>query len=178
MPEFTLRLMRAADLPAILDVQAQCYGDALIESADALSSRLALSPGTCWVAVLSDGTLAGYLFTHAWPEATLPPWNGQLVCDWPNDEPLTWFVHDMAVAPIGRGLRLAVQLHSAARDVAAASGLRSSRLVAVQSADRYWRRFGYAPMAAGKHAAKLEMYGAGAVLMGCQLEIKVPGSSS
>lgn len=164
--------MRAADLPAILDVQGQCYGDTLVESADALESRLVLSPGTCWVAVLADGALAGYLFTHAWPEATLPPWNGLLVRDWSDDEPLTWFVHDMAVAPIGRGLGLAVQLHNVARDVAATRGLRSSRLVAVQSADKYWRRFGYAPMAAGKHAAKLEMYGAGAVLMGCQLEKK------
>lgn len=177
MPEFTLRLMRAADLPAVLAIQAQCYGDALVESADALASRLTLSPATCWVAVPatpsqpghSGASPAAYLFTHAWPESSLPPWNGQLCGNWPKTEPLTWFIHDMAVAPIGRGAGLAVRLHDAARDVAIKGGLRSSRLVAVQSADAFWRRLGYAPLAAGEHVAKLAAYGPGAVLMGCQL---------
>lgn len=169
--------MRAADLPAVLAIQAQCYGDALVESANALESRLTLSPATCWVAALatpshhghSSPSLAAYLFTHAWPEASLPPWNGQLVCDWPDTEPLTWFIHDMAVAPIGRGAGLASRLHDAARDVALNDGLRSSRLIAVQAADGYWRRLGYAPLAAGTHAAKLAAYGEAAVLMGCEL---------
>jgi len=177
MPEFVLRPMHPADLPAVLAIQAQCYGEALVESAAALQSRLALSPATCWVAAVSspsqnghsDPLLAAYLFTHAWPESSLPPWNGQLVCDWPDTEPLTWFIHDMAVAPIGRGAGLASQLHDAAREVATKAGLRSSRLIAVQSADRYWRRLGYAPLAAGRHAAKLAAYGEGAVLMGCLL---------
>ena len=169
--------MLAADLPAVLAIQAQCYGDALVESADALESRLVLSPATCWVASLatpsqsgqSGHTLAAYLFTHAWPEASLPPWNGHLVRDWSDTEPLTWFIHDMAVAPIGRGAGLASRLHDAARDMARKDGLRSSRLVAVQSADGYWRRLGYAPLAADMHAAKLAAYGEGAVLMGCPL---------
>ena len=161
--------MRAADLPAVLAIQAQCYGDALVESADALESRLMLSPTTCWVAALAptsqDGqsgpSLAAYLFTHAWPEASLPPWNGRLVRDWPDTEPLTWFIHDMAVSPIGRGAGLASRLHGAARDRAMKDGLRSSRLIAVQAADGYWRRLGYAPLAAGMHAAKLASYGEG-----------------
>lgn len=169
--------MRAADLPAVLAVQAQCYGDALVESADALESRLTLSPATCWVAALSapsqngqsSPALAAYLFTHAWPEASLPPWNGRLARDWPDTEPLTWFIHDMAVAPIGRGTGLATRLHDAARNVAMHDGLRASRLIAVQSADTYWRRLGYAPLAADRHADKLAAYGEGAVLMGCQL---------
>lgn len=177
MPEFALRPMRAADLPAVLAIQAQCYGDALVESADALESRLTLSPATCWVAALvtpsqnghSGPALAAYLFTHAWPEGSLPPWNGRLARDWPETEPLTWFIHDMAVAPIGRGAGLAARLHEAARNVAMTNGLRSSRLIAVQSADAYWRRLGYAPLAAGRHADKLAAYGEGAVLMGCVL---------
>lgn len=161
--------MLAADLPAVLAVQAQCYGDALLESTEALASRLALSPDTCWVAVLPDGQLAAYLLTHAWPEATLPPWNGQLARDWADDEILIWFVHDMAVAPAGRGVGLAPRLYGAARAAAKAAGLASSRLIAVQSAAAYWRRLGYAPLATDSHAAKLATYGDDATLMACRL---------
>ena len=47
MPEIVLRPLAVADMPAVLAVQAQCYGDMLLESSDALASRLALSPDTC-----------------------------------------------------------------------------------------------------------------------------------
>ena len=160
--------MRAADLPAILGVQSQCYGHALVESMDALASRLQLSPSTCWVVALPDNAVAAYLFTHAWPEASLPPWNGGLVRDWPDNTPLTWFIHDMAVAPIGRGAGLANRLYDAAREAAVSMGLRTSRLIAVQSADSFWRRLGYAPLGtidAAPHASKLATYGADALLM-------------
>lgn len=160
--------MAAADLPAVLAVQAQCYGDALLESSEALASRLALSPGTCWVAVLPDDTLAAYLFTHAWPEDMLPPWNGLLTRDWSDDETLTWFVHDMAVAPIGRGAGLAARLYAAAEQSARTLNLTSSRLIAVQSASAWWRRVGYTTLAeseAAPHTAKLATYGADATLM-------------
>lgn len=176
--------MIAADLPAVLAVQAQCYGDALLEGADALASRLALSPTTCWVAALphsidstkstdstesTDSKLAAYLFTHAWPTASLPPWNGLLARAWTDDDALTWFVHDMAVAPVGRGTGLAAQLYATARGAAINIGLTTSRLIAVQSAGAYWRRLGYAPMDAGMYADKLATYGDDAVLMGCRI---------
>ncbi|AZG13204.1 GNAT family N-acetyltransferase [Cupriavidus pauculus] len=169
MSDFDLRPMQAADLPAILAIQARCYGPALQESADALASRLALEPDTCWVAALPGQAPAAYLFSHAWPQATLPPWNGHLAAAWPATEPLTWFIHDMAVAPAGRGARLAARLYDAARDVAMTAGLRTSHLIAVQSADAYWRRLGYAPVDAARHVEKLASYGEGAVVMGCRL---------
>ena len=168
MPEFVLRPMIAADLPAVLAVQAQCYGSALLEGADALASRLALSPTTCWVAA-SDNKLAAYLFTHVWPAASLPPWNGLLARTWTDDDALTWFVHDMAVAPVGRGAGLAARLYEAARGAAIDIGLTTSRLIAVQSAGAYWRRLGYAPMDVGVHADKLATYGDDALLMGCRI---------
>lgn len=170
--------MRAADLPAVLAVQAQCYGPALLESADALASRLALSPDTCWVAALPDppgdlvghlaGELAGYLFTHAWPETALPPLDGVLSADWQPAEPLTWFVHDMAIAPAGRGSGVAARLYAAAEQSALAAGFTSSRLVAVQSAAAWWRRVGYAPLPPAETASqvgKLAAYGEDAVWM-------------
>ncbi|WP_043350262.1 GNAT family N-acetyltransferase [Cupriavidus basilensis] len=176
MREYTPRPMLATDLPAVLEIQAQCYRGMLLESAAALGSRLALSPATCWVAAGRNGELAAYLFTHMWPQNSLPALDGVLERHWERaGEPagmLTWFVHDMAVAPAGQGRGLAPTLYAAARTTALAAGLRSSRLVAVQSAAAWWRRLGYEnltpPSAAA--SAKLAAYGNDAVLMGRTLQ--------
>ncbi|NSX16205.1 GNAT family N-acetyltransferase [Cupriavidus taiwanensis] len=173
MTKFTVRPMVSSDLPAVLAVQASCYTGGLLESQAALASRLALSPATCWVAhdPAQRGTLAAYLFTHAWPEHSLPPLDGVLDDGWRRQaaaDTLTWFVHDMAVAPAGRGAGLAPRLYAAAQAAALDAGLRRSRLIAVQSAASWWRRLGYAPVAAGtasRHAVKLGDYGVDAVLM-------------
>lgn len=184
MSEFLLRPMRAADLPGILAVQAQCYRNMLLESEAALASRLALSPATCWVAQAADcdggseaagAPLAAYLFTHAWPRDALPPLDGVLpdaVSATAAATGLTWFVHDMAVAPAGRGGGLAQRLYRAALGAALQAGLRHSRLIAVQAAGAWWQRLGYRPLdaaATAPFAAKLAGYGAGAIIMECAL---------
>lgn len=176
MSECILRPMRPTDLPAVLEIQARCYRGMLLESGVALASRLTLSPATCWVAAHAgrDETLAAYLFTHMWPQDSLPPLDGVLERHWDRGgEPgcamtLTWFVHDMAVAPAGQGKGLAQGLYKATRAAALDAGLRSSRLVAVQSAAPWWRRLGYEKMVPpnDRLAAKLAAYGTGAVLMG------------
>lgn len=163
--------MYQADLPDVLAVQSQCYGDALIESAEALGSRLALSPATCHVARAPDGDLLAYLFTHPWCADSLPALDGTLAP--PGSPDLIWFVHDMAVAPAGRGTGVAARLYAAARDAVRAAGLRHARLVAVQAAADWWRRHGYAPASAAttaRHAAKLAAYGSDAILMECRLD--------
>lgn len=174
MPDFLVRRMTAADLPGVLRIQAQCYRSDLMEGSEAFASRLALSPATCWVATSGDGRapLAAYLFTHSWPQSSLPPLDGVLMPSTHDDTDattsLTWFVHDMAVAPAGRGGGLAQRLYEAAMYAALEAGLRHSRLIAVQSAADWWRRLGYAPIAAhaaAVHAAKLAGYGHGALIM-------------
>ncbi|MGT2506518.1 GNAT family N-acetyltransferase [Cupriavidus basilensis] len=180
MSECILRPMRPTDLPAVLEIQAQCYRGMLLESGAALASRLTLSPATCWAAARAgqNETLAAYLFTHMWPQDSLPPLDGVLEPHWERSDEsrraaaLTWFVHDMAVAPAGQGKGLAQGLYVAARAAALDAGLRSSRLVAVQSAAPWWRRLGYEKIAAADDAsdAKLSAYGADAVLMGRVLQ--------
>lgn len=171
MSDFLVRRMSAADLPGVLEIQAQCYPGNLLEGIEAFASRLTLSPATCMVAISSgDGALAGYLFTHPWPRRSLPPLDGVLQPS-ADDGPaaaMTWFVHDMAVAPAGRGSGLAPRLYEAALQAALEAGLQHSRLIAVQAAADWWRRLGYAPMAAqhaAAHARKLACYGPGALIM-------------
>lgn len=180
MSELLLRPMTPDDLPAVLRVQAQCYPAELIESANALASRLALAPALCWVAAHANASrtpaqLAAYLFTHPWPRDTLPPLDGVLPHEGRDgiraaDAGLTWFVHDMAVAPGGQGRGLARRLYAKASDAARAAGLRCSRLIAVRGAARWWEGMGYARLSPGKDAAtKLSRYGSDAVVMGREL---------
>ncbi|CAG9171104.1 hypothetical protein LMG23994_02106 [Cupriavidus pinatubonensis] len=168
-----MRRMTAADLPGVLRVQAECYRSDLLEGTEAFASRLALSPATCWVATSCDNraALAAYLFTHPWPQGSLPPLNGLLTPsahEGTDTATLTWFVHDMAVAPAGRGGGLAMRLYEAALQSALDAGLRHSRLIAVQSAAPWWRRLGYVPVVAearSAYAEKLIDYGPGAEMM-------------
>lgn len=144
MSELVIRPAAARDLPGILAVQQACYGDGFLESGEALASRWARSPAMCLVA-LKGPEVVGYLLSHAW-HAWAPP---KLHVPLPaaDTADVLWFVHDMAIAPEGRGQRLGERLYAAARAAAHAQGLRQSRLVAVQGADAFWRRLGYQPVA-------------------------------
>ncbi|AKM30294.1 hypothetical protein AB870_09540 [Pandoraea faecigallinarum] len=165
--------MRIGDLPQILAVQAVAYGDVMLESEAALGSRLALSPGTCWVAedtprARGEASIAGYLFSHPWHLAAPPPLD--TILDALPEAPDCWYVHDMALAPRTRGAGVAGQLYAAALTAVTAvpaRGLRSSALVAVQQSQGFWARFGYAAVTdvSPLIAAKLAGYGDGAVFM-------------
>lgn len=121
-----LRPMQVQDFPAVLQVQQHCYPPSLIESRDALASRHRLSPDTCWVAE-RPGQLLGYVFAHPWTAGRPPSLNRPL--ERLPDAVDTLFIHDLALHPDARG-------HG-----------QGPRLVAVQGAARYWKRFGYQPCA-------------------------------
>lgn len=167
MPELVIRSILADDLPGILAVQQACYGDGFLESGDALASRWARSPALCLVA-LRGGEVVGYLLSHAWHAWTPPKLHVPLpVANAADAADVLWFVHDMAIAPAGRGQRLGEQLYATAFASAHAQGLRHSRLVAVQGADVFWRRLGYrsAEVDSAASAALRAIYGTDAELM-------------
>ena len=164
MPELVIRSILADDLPGILAVQQACYGDGFLEPGDALASRWARSPAMCLVA-LRGGEVVGYLLSHAWHAWTPPKLHVPLPAA--NAADVLWFVHDMAIAPAGRGQRLGERLYTMASACARAQGLRQSRLVAVQGADVFWRRLGYqsVDMDSAALAALRTVYGANAEMM-------------
>ena len=164
MSELTIRPIIADDLPGILAVQQACYGDGFLESGDALASRWARSPALCLVA-LRGVEVIGYLLSHAWHAWTPPKLHVPLPAADAAD--VLWFVHDMAIAPAGRGQRLGERLYATASAAAQVQGLRQSRLVAVQGADVFWRRLGYraAAIEAEPLATLRAIYGADAEWM-------------
>lgn len=165
-----LRTMQAADFDAILAIQAQSYPANLIESRDALASRHALSPDTCWVAE-HGGEVKGYVFAHPWHGDTPPQLNQPLARLPPQHD--TLFIHDMALCRSTRGRGIAPRLLARLQDKARERGLRFARLVAVQGAQHYWARHGYRPYPLP--AAKLACYGDDAT--GMVAELAASGAS-
>nr|WP_311529861.1 GNAT family N-acetyltransferase [uncultured Ralstonia sp.] len=167
MSELTIRPIVADDLPGILAVQQACYGDGFLEPGDALASRWAHSPAMCLVALGGAGVV-GYLLSHAWHAWEPPKLHMPLpAADAADAADVLWFVHDMAIAPAGRGQRLGERLYATACAAAQAHGLRQSRLVAVQGADVFWHRLGYrcAAIGAEPFATLRTIYGEDAQLM-------------
>ncbi|TYZ44438.1 GNAT family N-acetyltransferase [Ralstonia solanacearum] len=166
MSDVTIRPVTDADLPGVLAVQQACYGNALLEPAEALASRWARSPALCLVA-LHGTQVVGYLLSHAWHAWAPPKLHVPLPPAEATHADRVWFVHDMAIAPAGRGQRLGERLHAAAGAAARAQGLRRLALVAVQGADVFWRRLGYRPASAdaAQQQALHAVYGDEAQLM-------------
>ena len=139
----TIRPMDAADLDAVLRVQAACYPPAMQEAAAVLRVRLAAAPATCLVACNGDG-VCGYLFAYP----------SRLDCVTDLGAPFavapdadTLYLHDLAVDPRALGRGLARALVAGMLERGRASLLAHAALVAVQDSTRFWTGFGFAPRA-------------------------------
>jgi len=139
------REMAPADLPAVLALQAQCYGPEFLESAQAFEAKLraAAALGTCWLASRAGQPLAYAVSLPLCPE-TLPALDAPQ-CALPA-EPQLLYLHDMAVAPAGRAMGVARRLLALLEARAQALGLGRMGLVAVQGSLPYWQRHGFAPL--------------------------------
>jgi GNAT superfamily N-acetyltransferase len=160
----SLRPMSAADLDAIVAIEAVSYGPELFESRAALESRLALFPGGCWVAT-AGAAAAGYLVSHPWQRGSIPPLDS--VMHSLPDGADCYYVHDICVHPAWRKRGAGQRLLERALEVAATLSLDVTCLTAVQDSPRYWRRFGFEawPDPSPSLQAHLASYGDGAVYM-------------
>jgi predicted N-acetyltransferase YhbS len=149
--------MAAADLEAVLAVQAACYPPAMQEAADVVLARLRASPDTVLVARDAAG-VCGYLFAYPSRLGKVTPLGGRFTV---AAQPDTLYLHDVAVAPRAAGQGVARRLVAAL--LARAGGLRHSALVSVQDSRAFWERLGYAE--ATGDAAALATYPAGALYM-------------
>ena len=158
-----IRALGLHDLPGLLAVQVACYGADFIESAEVFARRLA-SPANCSLALEQDGRIVGYLAAYRSALHKVTPLHGDFDT---VEAPDTLYLHDLAVHPAHAGRGLAAALLAPLWQRARAEGLRHSALVAVQGAQGYWERHGYAMLAlpdAGQRQ-RLAGYGGGAAYM-------------
>lgn len=135
-----LRLMRSADLPAVLAIQLGCYPAETIESADVFRERLTQAPQTSWVAEDEAGVCA-YLVAYRSRVGKLTPLGGDFVI---ADDPDCLYLHDLALLPGRRGGGLATALVRQAWRHAVEHRLAYSALVSVNGSQAFWGGLGYA----------------------------------
>lgn len=138
-----VRIAAAADLDAVLRVQAACHAPALLERAECISSILA--HGASFVAFAVDtAEVVGYALLHPGASAAL----GETVPPPAALAPphLSFFLHDVAVRPSARGAGVARQLVLAALAHARAThAAQVMHLVALPGTGALWSRFGFEP---------------------------------
>lgn len=136
----TIRLMQAEDLTAVGCLQDSCYGEALFESHELLSQRLQQAPASCWL-IESVGTgIQAYLFSYPSVSGAVTPLAAPFSC---CKAPDCLYLHDMAVSPQARGLKLSSKLLQQAIEYAERLALPRLALVAVQDSVPYWQRQGF-----------------------------------
>jgi len=155
--------MTAADLPAVLRIQALCYTDVTPESRQSLHSKLEASRSTCLIARIGQAVVA-YLISLPWHHGQ-PPALNEPTCRLPPS-PNCLYLHDLAVAPQARASGAGRALVDAFLSRLKQSDLGRASLVAVQDSAPYWERHGFRAMPVSPALkASLATYGARAAYM-------------
>lgn len=162
-----LKVIDTADVPAVLALQAQCYGPEFLESAQAFAAKLAATRHLhCSYLAVEAGEPLAYVVSLPVDDGQLPALDAPSVT--PARAPRTLHLHDLAVSPAGRAKRLGHKLVQQVVHRAQDMGLAQVALVAVQGSRAYWERHGFAVAEAPADsplAAKLASFGPGATLM-------------
>lgn len=160
---FTKRLMRIADIPSVLEIQALCYTELVPESGDSLKAKLSASPATCHVACQQDRVIAYLISLPGLFDS--PPELNAATCNLPPN-PDSLYLHDVAVAPSARksgaGTALVQQFIAQTGEL----NFSHASLIAVQNSRLYWQRHGFCPvLPTPAIRVKLASYGNNAVYM-------------
>ncbi|MGV2980973.1 GNAT family N-acetyltransferase [Camelimonas sp. ID_303_24] len=175
--DWTWRAMAAGDLAKVLQLAAVIHPD-YPEDAAVFAERLGLYPQGCLVLEMSgeagEGSdhapdrppgpvLGGYLVSHPWTAGAPPALNSLLGALPPF--PALHYLHDLALLPAARGTGAAQAAVVRAAEVAAQAGFERLGLVAVNGAEAFWRRCGFAPSADAALQAAARKYDAAASYM-------------
>lgn len=134
-----VRPLQLADLPALMEIQRLCYGDAYVEGHDLFARRLA-SPANCSMVAVHGDDVVAYLAAYWSVAGKVTPLHGDFEA---YAQPDTLYLHDMAVHPTQAGQGLARRLLAPLWEQALRRGMRYSALVSVQGSQDYWCRHGY-----------------------------------
>ena len=155
------RLMTAYDLPAVQAIADTVHVD-FYESAEVLGERQRLYHNGCYLLEIGEKP-AGYVLSHPWTYATLPPLNtllGQLPA-----HPDTYYIHDLCLLPVARRIGAASFIVEALAKHARAHGFPTMSLVAVNGSQSFWSRHDFLVADAPHLTEKLYSYEPEARLM-------------
>ncbi|MBD8066362.1 GNAT family N-acetyltransferase [Devosia sp. PTR5] len=128
----------------------------LFESQAVLAEKQALYRNGCYVLEVSERP-AGYVLSHPWRFGEVPALDGLIGAL--TDDADTYYIHDLALLPLTRGIGAAGKIVEALAKHARVLGLDSMTLVAVNSSRPFWERHGFASETAPQLDADLAGYG-------------------
>jgi len=147
--------MQTADLAAVNSL-ADLVHVSYPEDAAVFAERLRLYPAGCFVLVGKAGAAVGYAITHPWHFKKPPALNSMLGA---LPEPATsYYIHDIAILPAGRGSGAASRLVAAIIAHARETGAANISLIAVNGSIPFWARQGFEVDADSALDAKLKSY--------------------
>ncbi|MCB5176315.1 GNAT family N-acetyltransferase [Microvirga lenta] len=155
------RPMTSPDLDRVQELADRIHVDHP-EDRDVLAERLELYPAGCHV-LEEGGSIVGYALTHPWRFGEPPPLNERLRGIPPV--PTTYYIHDVALLPGGRGKGHAADIAERVAEHARSEGFTNMSLVAVNGSRRFWERLGFRAEAVPGLETKLLSYGSDATLM-------------
>jgi ribosomal protein S18 acetylase RimI-like enzyme len=155
------RLMTAYDLPAVQAIADTVHVD-FYESAEVLAERQRLYHNGCYLLEIGEKPV-GYVLSHPWTYATLPPLN-TLLGALPAS-PDTYYIHDLCLLPVARRIGSAGKIIGALTKHAEALGYATMTLVAVNGSVAWWEKHGFVVTEEPELYAKLLSYEEGARYM-------------
>ena len=160
------RAMTGYDMDSLNAIAARVHPD-FFEAPEVLAEKFQLYRNGCYLFEVQDRP-AGYMLSHPWKLGSLPALNaliGQL------PEALdTYYIHDLALLPLARGVGAAGKIVSALTKHAAAMGYPTMSLVAVNGSVAFWEKQGFKVENRPELAEKLLAYEADAKFMLKQID--------
>lgn len=133
------RAMTGYDLGAVFTIANKVH-PGFFEAEAVLAEKQALYPNGCYLFEVSERP-AGYVLSHPWTLGSLPALDTALGAL--PAQPDTYYLHDLALLPMARGIGAAGQIVSALSKHAQAMGLPSMSLVAVNQSQAFWASQGF-----------------------------------
>lgn len=148
------RAMSGYDLDAVSTIAAKVHLG-FFEADAALAEKHALYRNGCYILDVAEKP-AGYVLSHPWTRGSLPALNA-LMGALP-EAPDTYYIHDLALLPVTRGVGAAGQIVAALTKHAQAMGFPTMSLVAVNGSVPFWEKQGFVIEERPELAEKLKAY--------------------
>ena len=134
------RAMSGYDLEAVSAIAAKVH-PGFFEADAVLAEKHSLYRNGCYILEVAEKP-AGYVLSHPFTRGALPALN-TLIGALP-EKPDTFYIHDLALLPLTRGVGAAGQIVAALTKHAEVMGFPSLSLVAVNGSLPFWEKQGFA----------------------------------
>ncbi|WP_449393796.1 GNAT family N-acetyltransferase [Devosia riboflavina] len=133
------RAMSGYDLNAVSTIATKVH-PGFFEADEVLAEKHSLYRNGCYILEVAEKP-SGYVLSHPWTRGSLPALNA-LMGALP-EAPDTYYIHDLALLPVTRGVGAAGQIIAALTKHAEAMGFPSMSLVAVNGSVPFWEKQGF-----------------------------------